>query len=285
LKLPRGAYSYPRVSRDGKWLAYETADGKNAVISVYELSGTSSTRRLTFNGNNRLPMWSADGKHVAFQSDREGDLGVFWQPVSGGTAERLTRAEPGTSHVPESWSPRADAFLFSITKGSETSLWTYSMRDRTASRFGDVTSTGVPTNAVFHPNGAWVAYQSGDSGATEAITYVQPFPSTGDKYEIARGGRPLWSADGKELFFIPAPSRLMSVSVRTEAPFAFTRPVDVPRRFGLAPPANPRPYDILPDGRFVIVDATDTTGEQRTSHIQVVLNWFEELKTKVPLVK
>jgi Tol biopolymer transport system component len=283
LKLPRGSYSYPRVSRDGKWLAFETTDGKNAVISLYELTGASSVRRLTFRGNNRFPIWSADGKHVAFQSDRDGDLGVFWQPVSGGTAERLTRPEPGIAHVPESWSPRDDVFLFSVTKGSETSLWTFSMRNRKAARFADVTSTSVPTNAIFHPEGTWVAYQSGDSvAAAEAITYVQPFPPTGEKYEIARGGRPLWSADGKELFFVPAPSQFAAVSVRTEPAFAFTPPVAIPRRFGLAPPANPRPYDIMPDGRFVIVDATDAMGEQRTSQIEVVLNWHEELKRLVP---
>ena len=80
-------------------------------------AGTSSLRRLTFGGNNRLPIWSADGKRVAFQSDRDGDRAIFWQPVDGGTAERLTRPEPGTSHVPESWAPREDVFLFSVTKG------------------------------------------------------------------------------------------------------------------------------------------------------------------------
>jgi Tol biopolymer transport system component len=51
--------------------------------SVYELSGASALRRLTFGGNNRMPIWSADGRRLAFQSDREGDLAVFWQPVSG----------------------------------------------------------------------------------------------------------------------------------------------------------------------------------------------------------
>ena len=124
MKLPRGSYSYPRVSPDGKWLALETSDGKQAAVSVYELSGASAVRRLTFGGNNRMPIRSADGKRVAFQSDREGDLAVFWQPVSGGTAERLTRPEAGVSHVPESWSPKGDVFLFSVTRESTTSLWT-----------------------------------------------------------------------------------------------------------------------------------------------------------------
>jgi dipeptidyl aminopeptidase/acylaminoacyl peptidase len=285
LKLPRGSYSYPRVSPDGKRLAFETTDGRHAVISVYELSGTSSVRRLTFGGNNRLPIWSADGTRVAFQSDREGDHGIFWQSASGGTAERLTRAEAGASHVPESWSRRDDVFLFSVTKGSETSLWTFSVQDRKSSRFDEVTSTGVPTNAVFSPDGRWVAYQSGEAGTGEATTYVQPYPPTGTKFEIARGGRPMWSRDGKELFFVPGPSEFKAVTVRTEPAFGFTAPAAVPRRFGLAPPASPRPYDIMPDGRIVAVDAVNQAGEHQRPHLQVVLNWFEELKMKVPAGK
>jgi hypothetical protein len=130
-----------------------------------------------------------------------------------------------------------------------------------------------------------VAYQVGESGTGEATTYVQPFPPTGAKFEIGRGGRPLWSGDGKELFFVPAPSQFVVVSVRTKPAFGFTPPAAIPRRFGLAPPASPRPYDIMPDGRFVAVDAVNVAGEQRAPQMQVVLNWFEELKLKVPLGK
>jgi serine/threonine-protein kinase len=281
LKLPRGTYGYPRVSPDGKWIAVETSDAKQAMISLYDLSGASSLRRLTFGGNNRLPVWSADGKRVAFQSDREGDRAIFWQPVDGGTAERLTRPEPGTSHVPESWAPEGDTFLFSATKEFETTLWTFSVRDRKASRFGDVTSS-TPTNAVFHPTGRWVAYQAGETEVGEATTYVQPFPPTGAKYQIARGGRPMWSQDGKELFYVPAPSQFAVVSVRVEPVFGFSPPALVPRRFGLAPPASPRPYDIMPDGRIVAVDSVNLAGDQQSQRIQVVLNWFEELKAKLP---
>jgi hypothetical protein len=135
-------------------------------------------------------------------------------------------------------------FLFSATteKESETTLWIFSVREGKATRFGDVSSTGVPTDAVFSPDGRWVAYQAGESGLGEATTYVQPFPPTGAKYEIARGGRPLWSRDGSELFFVPAPSQFMAVTVRTEPVFGFTPPAQVPRRFGLAPPASPRPF-------------------------------------------
>jgi serine/threonine-protein kinase len=283
LKVPAGSYLYPRVSPDGKRIAFQTSDGKETVVSIYELSGASSVRRLTFGGNNRFPVWSADGRHVAFQSDREGDAAVFWQPADGGTPERLTKPEPGASHVPESWF--GDTLLFSVAKASMISLWTLSVRDREAQPFDDVRSAApYPTDAMFSPDGKWVTYQVGTSDGGEAITHVQPFPPNGSTYQIARGGRPLWSRDGKELFYVPAPSLFMAVGIRTKPSFSFTAPVAIPRRFGIADPASPRPYDMVPDGRIlgVGVQGQSQSGSPGPAEIRVVLNWFEELKARVP---
>jgi eukaryotic-like serine/threonine-protein kinase len=288
LNLPPGSYGYPRVSPEGRRLAFETTDGKEAVVSMYELSGTSAPRRLTFGGNNRFPIWSADGQHIAFQSDREGDRAVFWQPVDGGDAQRLTKPDPGTSHVPESWSPAGDTLLFSATKGSATSLWTLSGRDRKALLFGDVRSSLLPTDAAFSPDGRWVAYQTAEPGdaAAEGTTYVQSFPSSGRKHQIARGGRPLWSRDGKELFYIPTPTQLMAVTVRTEPSWTVTGPVEVPRGFGVSSPTTPRTFDILPDGRIVgIGPVGQSSSGSGPAQIHVVLNWFTELQQRVPTTK
>jgi serine/threonine-protein kinase len=283
LKLPPASYLYPRVSPDGKRVAFETSDRKEANVLIFELSGASSVRRLTFGGNNRYPIWSGDGRHVAFQSDREGAPAVFWQPADGGIAERLTTPDPGTAHVPESWSPSGDTLLFSVRKGSDWTLWTFSIRDRKATPFGSVKSTAFPTNAVFSPDGRWVAYQVGDPGGGEATTYVEPFPPTGTKYQVARGGRPQWSRDGTELFYVPSPSQFMAVTVRMQPTLTFSNPVAVPRGFGIADPANTRPYDITPDGRILGVGSGLTaTGSLRLEQVQVVLNWFEELKQRVP---
>jgi serine/threonine-protein kinase len=281
LPLPRGSYSNPRVSPDGKQLAVQTSDGNQSVISIYDLSGASAIRRLTFGGNNRVPVWSRDGKRVAFQSDREGDRGIFWQPADGGAPERLTRADPGTIHTPESWSPAEDVLLYSVTKAAETTLWTLSLKERRTSRFSDVASAILPTDAVFSPDGRWIAYQFGETRRFgEPTLYVEPFPPTGTKHEIVRGGRPMWSPDGHELFFVTSPTQFMAVSVRTRPVFTVTNPLPVPRRFGPAPPGNPRPYDILPDHRFVAVGVARQTGDQESPHIEVVVNWFEELKRK-----
>ena len=95
LKLPPGPYEFPRISPDGTRLAFGTDDGKEATVSIYDLAGTSSMRRLTFGGKNRFPIWSADSDRVAFQSDREGDLGIFWQRADGsGTASASPTRRP-----------------------------------------------------------------------------------------------------------------------------------------------------------------------------------------------
>ena len=283
LALPPGSYMYPRLSPDGKRVVFETSDRKETNVSVFELSGASSVRRLTFGGGNRYPIWSADGRYVVFQSDRDGAAGIFRQAAGGGVAERLTTPEPGTSHVPESWSPTGDTLLFGVKKASEWSLWSFSLRDRKVTPFGDVRSMTFPTDAVFSPDGRWVAYQIGEPGAGEAITYVEPFPQTGAKYQVARGGRPQWSRDGTELFYVPSPSQFMAVTVRTQPSITFANPVAVPRGFGIADPANTRPYDITPDGRILGVGTGQTpSGSPGAAQIQVVLNWFEELKARAP---
>jgi hypothetical protein len=153
-----------------------------------------------------------------------------------------------------------------------------------AARLGDVTSVGQPTDAVFSPDGRWIAYQLGEPTTSEGGTWVQPFPPTGIKHQVARtGGRPMWFQRGTdlELFFVPAPGQFKAITIRTQ-PFGWTNPIDVPRRFALAFPGNPRPYDVLPDGRFVTVGSSGESAEQQPLPIQVVLNWHEELKRLVP---
>ena len=84
-------------------MTFGTDDGKEAIVFVYNIAGTSSERRLTFGGRNRIPIWSGDSKWIAFQSDREGNLGIFRQRADGSAeAERLTTADKETAHVPES---------------------------------------------------------------------------------------------------------------------------------------------------------------------------------------
>jgi len=280
LKLSPEAFGVPRVSPDGTQVAYVIDDERQTDIWVYALSGTSAARRLTFGGKNRYPVWSADGLRIAFQSDREADAGIWWQPAAGGPAERLTKADQGVAHVPTSWSPDGTTLLFEAVRGSEASLRMMTMSDRQTAAFGDVQSNSITIGATFSPDGRWVAYQSG--GYAGDRTFVEPFPPTGTKFQIGRGGRPLWSRDGKELFFVPLPGQFVVVGVTTRPAFAFTTPTPVPRSFPSADPTLQRPFDMAGDGRFVVVTSGESQPAGVASRMELVLNWHEELKQRVP---
>ena len=293
LKLPPGSYEAPHISPDGKHLAFGTDDGRQqADIWVYDLGGASASRRLTFGGKNRLPIWSADGDRIAFQSDREGDLGMFWQRADGsGSAERLTKPEQGTSQIPESWSPKGDTFSFSqiITGSGAATLWTFSLREKKATRFGNLQNR-APFNSAFSPDGRWIAYTRRPQEEQLPSVYVELFPPTGGRYEVGTRGshHPLWSPDEKRLFFFPAGGSVLlaAASVVTQPTFTFGDPTPIPGAFATNTAAEgPRNHDIAPDGKhLILVDQ----GAQFTSvfnEIRFVQNWFEELKQRVPVAK
>ena len=131
LKVLPGNYSHPRVSRDGARLAVGIEGRQEAHVWIYDLAETSTMRRLTVEGRNRYPVWSADGLRVAFQSDRQGDLGIFQQSADGGgRVERLTQPQQGAAHLPESWSPDGKHLLFTEQKSTGYVLFSLSLVDK-----------------------------------------------------------------------------------------------------------------------------------------------------------
>jgi serine/threonine-protein kinase len=285
LGLQSLAYRHPRISPNGKQLAVSTDDGKEQIVWIYDLDGKTSMRRLTFGGRNYLPIWSADSQRVLFQSDREGDVGLFWQRADGtGVAERVTKPEgEWTSHRPDSWSPDGQTFLFTALKPSDASIWTYSLRDRKATLFADAPLW--QQSSAFSPDGRWVAYVSEETGRR---VYVEPFPATGAKFLITKdgGNHPVWSPDGKELIFMDDMSngQLYSVAIRTQPSLTFGNPVALPIKGFVQRVGNWRDYDISPDGKQFLVmlprGAANSDAPQALQ-IQVVLNWFEELKQRM----
>jgi len=295
LPVPAGPYVHLRVSRDGTRLAVGSDDDKEGIVWIYRLDGTSAMQRLTLEGGNRFPIWSADGQRVAFQSDRGGDLGIFSQRVDGtGPAERLTKPEQGEAHVPESWSPDGRHVSFSVAKGVGFSLWTLSLDDKKATPYGDVQS-GNPIGSVFSPDGRWIAYSSSPNSigapSPNRGVYVQPFPATGAIYQVPRQQfdfHPVWAPDGTELIYVPtvASGQFAAVSVTTRPAVTFGSPVSLPARVTADRIGSEmRAYDILPDGRFIGLVNTSEADSLRAAgapEIRVVLNWFEELKRRVP---
>jgi eukaryotic-like serine/threonine-protein kinase len=290
LAIPAGDYAHPRLSPDGTLVALGSEQSADSAIWIAEVSGATAARRLTFEGLNRFPVWSADGARVTFQSRRGDDRSIFWQRADGsGAAERLTQAEKGTEHVPQSWSPDGGHLLFDEIRDGRVSTRVHSLRDGTSRPLVEEGSR-APSDAVFSPDGRWFAYATEETSQANAQVYVQPFPPTGSKYLVSGpeedGHHAVWSRDGRELFYTPGPgSRIQRVVVTTSPSFRFSPPVTLPRRFTNAPPAMPRTYDVAADGRFLgLIEAGAVSSEgSPLSKIYVVLNWFEELKAKVPV--
>jgi Tol biopolymer transport system component len=282
VKLPPGPYQRPRVSPDGARLAVSIDSGQEMYIAIYDLNGQTALRRLTFGARDRWPIWSRDSQRVTFTSDREGNGSqLFWQRADGvGPAERLTTAgAKGKAPVASSWSPGDETLLFEVidTATTSRSLWTYARDGRKESPFAGVESTAV-IDPVFSPDGRWVAY--GANAGTATAVYVQPFPATGALYQApASRIRPLWSPDGKALFYLSGPERLEMVSVITQPAFAFGNPVVVPVPSVL----NPDQFDVMPDGRFLVLQREPEAGDAAAPEIRIVLNWYEELKRLVPV--
>jgi eukaryotic-like serine/threonine-protein kinase len=283
LNVPAGTWEFPRVSPDGVRVALGTS-GPDQNIWIYDLSSAAPPRRITFQGRNRFPVWSADGRRIAYQSDREGDLGIFWQPLDGtGAPERLTRSDPGSSHVPEAWSPRGDSFLFSVVKGENKALWQFSLHHRKGEPFGNITAgAGLLIAPAFSPDGRWVAYGNANP---EPGVYVQPVPPIGTTYQATSGGFfPWWSRDGKSIIYIQGFGRLGSVGVVTQPNIKFGAPVTMTRGFNeKVGPTQGKSYDVMVDGRFIgLAVAGQGRAVVQGNQINVVLNWDQELKRLVP---
>jgi Tol biopolymer transport system component len=254
-----------------------------------DLDGKSAPRRLTFIGQNRAPVWSPDAQWIAFQSDRERDLAIYRQRADGSaTAERLTKPEKGTAHIPQSWSPDGAQLLFTAGNPGAYTLQTMALADRKTREIPDVRSAISP-EASFSPDGRWIAYQFRELGTnTVNGSFVQPFPPTGAKYLVPQvGGHPYWSAKGDRLILNAAITSSMTVGFTTSPQVTFSTPVEFSRvgRTESNPATSRRSADSLPDGRIVgiSINAPSSTTPAAPDQIVVVSNWYDELRARVPV--
>jgi len=302
LPLPAQSYLHPRISPDGKQLVYGTDDGQEGVIWVLDLRDNAQPRRLTFGGRNLDPIWSPDSKSIAFQSNREGEFVIYRQHAdASGSAERLTKANPGSpggvSHVPESWSPDGRTLIYrSSAVGNNVGGLTALSMDgdkKESALFQSLGETLAQANTAFSPDGHWLAYDSNEPDGRGYHVFVQPFPPTGAKYQIPEIGMgPIWSPDGKQLLYAagnPGTNRMVAVDVRTTPTFTFGPPTPVQIAGLTGNTGIIRHYDMTPDGKGIIavldVAATQAASgvRQPNPQINVVLNWFIELKQRSPV--
>jgi len=286
LAAPAHAYLHPRVSPDGRRIAVAIQE-QESQIWQWDISRETLTR-FTFEGSTNLaPAWTRDSKRIAFLSNKEGPQNVFWQLADGsGGLERLTTS--GYTNLPLSFSP--DGQLLAFTEVNPTTgydLWVLRLGDPSASS-GQVRKAQpflqTPFNESaprFSPDGRWLAYISNESGRYEI--YVQPYPGPGGKWQISTGGgtEPEWNPNGRELFYRSG-DKVMAVDITTQPDFAVGKPRVLFEALYEPSPLTTPNYDVSPDGqRFLMLKPTEQA-QAAPTQINVVLNWFEELKQKVP---
>jgi len=277
LPLPEGGYSAPRVSPDGQSVAYTAGPRAHRDLWVYDLP-RGTARRLTFGSSNGGPVWSPDGTRLAFPADRgDGVLNLFAIAVDGtGGPVPLTRSDQ-TEFV-SSWS---SAGLLAFVRGP-SSILTMPMThpNAPASALESSFTTMWP---AFSPDGAWMAYTSDETGQDEVWVRSSAGSSPPIRVSTSGGRSPAWSRDGTELFFRNA-GMMMAAPVSAGRSFSTGRPraLFADTEFSVASPT--RAYDVAPDGRFLMVTAS-RQDPQPATRIRVVINWFEDLKQRVPLAR
>ncbi len=293
LTAPAHGYLVPRLSPDGRRVAVGIQELESQVW-LYDLSRETLTR-FTFEGNNNsTPTWTPDGKRIAFNSNKEGPLNIFWKLADGsGGLEQLTTSQ--YLHTPVSWSPDGQQLaFFEVNPATQRDIWVLQMNGPSqGSGQASSASSGRVRKAQpflqtqfdeavpqFSPDGRWLAYISNETGRHEV--YVQSYPGPGGKWQISTEGgtEPAWNRNGRELFYRSG-DRMMAVDVTTQPSFSVGKPrVLFEGKYAPAPyPVTD--YDVSPDGqRFLMVKPSEQ--EAATTQINVVLNWFEELKRRVP---
>ena len=281
--LPLDSYRDVRVSPDGLRLALANADD----ILTYDITSARVSRVTTDASGGRSPLWTPDGTRIIYTSLRAGYPQLFSRPADGsGTDEPiLARSRNLLSLRATGWSADGTRLLFTEVEADIRSAIGQIAIDRPSEVQVLLKDAFYNDSGVVSPNGRWMAYQSNVSGPQSEI-YIARYPELGDRRTISTGGgtRPFWSRNGTELYFGSLDNEQMLAVAITVSPSLVIGTPRVLFDFPMLPiRGGPRPYDIMPDGRFVIIqrDPSDVT-RTGSSNMILVQNWFEQLKRLVP---
>ena len=281
------AYGDLRISPDSKRVATSYKDNGNKDIWIWDLAGENLTRTTDFEGDDSNPVWTPDSKQIIYYSIREGGIGIYRRAAnSTGDIETLLFEE---GHMFMPWSLSPDGKILLITDVSEglldADIGMVSLEgDRTKVML--LEDKYLATQPQISPNGQWMAYTSNETGKDEV--YVCAFPSVNElrKQVSTNGGySPLWSPDGKELYYRNGDT-VIALPIKSGTGLEFEKPIILfegsYKNMSLWTVHN-RLWDInRDDNRFLMLKNTAPESEN-TSEIKIVLNWFEELKERVPV--
>lgn len=267
-------------SGDGKQLAYvvqKQTGAKNDDIWLMDLQRGVQTRFTFGPSDNKLAVWSPDGGRIAYSSLRQDWYQLYVASTSGtGTAEPLIASS--AEEYPTDWS-RDGRYIaltsFDLKGQTKYDIWVLpTVGDRKP--FPYLQTPFNETDAVFSPDGHWLAYVSDESGKSEI--YLSPFPGRGGKWQVSRGGgdQPEWNREGSALYYVAPGGKMMKASIQTDgATVAVGEPRELFLQRMAASSVGGRSYYVTGDGkRFLIVEAPHLV----SSPLTLVTNWTTNLK-------
>ncbi len=280
IAAPPNPYWFPRISPDGTRIALSIGIPGDTDIWIWDLIRKGLTR-LTFDGTSAVALWTPDGKRIAYTN--EGENKVFYKAADGTGKSDFLAGIPDKRLNPWSWADNGKVVVLEdYGRGAFDNIgmlasegdrkWKPLLNEKFAERQPQVSK-----------NGRWLAYVSNESGKYEV--YVRPFPDVGaGRWQVSTNGgeNPLWSPDGRELFF-RSRDAVMAVSVKTDPGFSYETPkILFQGSYFLLTGVVGTLWDISPDGkRFLMIK--QSPGESGSNpKINVVLNWIDELKQRVP---
>ena len=273
-----GFYQAPRVSPDGKLLVVAAVEGPDSQIWVYDWERRLSTRLTASAGIHQSPVWHPDGQHVVFNSPG----GMLWARADGVGKPQVLTASTYPQN-PNSFSPDGRRLAFSELNpggGADIRILPVAagpegLRAGTPEPF--LRTPAAAPSIAFSPDGHWLAYSSTESGAYQV--YVRAYPDKGATRQISDSPSafPVWSPNGRELFYRTGDQRIMVVdyTVKGDA-FETGKPRPWVGQL-LADVGNNRPYDLSPDGRRF---AVFTPGVRQT-RVMLLVNFFDEVRRRV----
>lgn len=259
-----------RVAPDGERYAF--VGRRSGVSDVWILDArTSQMERLTFGPEeDEMPVWSPDAKAVAYTSPQTGTTRrIVIQTVGSATEPMLVRTWPRHVHV-SSWS--SDGGRLTAVVSSDTSGWdVWVIPVDGGEAVAVANSESDEQHACFSPDGRWVAYDSTGSGRSEV--YVVPADGRGTRRQVSTEGgvSPVWGTEGRSLCYLQN-GYLVVQEVRLGADFTIGRATRL-----LATPAVR--VDVVPGKGFVLTEPNTAPPD---GPLYLIVNWFEELKAKVP---
>ncbi len=268
-----------RMSPDGKFLAEQVSDArsKNVDLWVVDLARGVRTRFTFAPGLEISPVWSPDGRRIAYTANPKGHMDIYIKNADGsGQAKPLIESE--VTKYADDWSPDGRTLSMTVVdpRGNTiTDIWTVPFEGvHTPKPF--VATPFVEGSSVFSPDGHWLAYQSNESGRDEI--YVTPFPGPGGKWQVSQGGgvEPEWRRDGDALFYRAPDGALFEANVTARGSAV---EVGTPRQLFSAPrtgnSGTGRTYAVSPEGdRYLVLHPIQNTATPLT----LVTNWVAALK-------